>query len=144
MLGLYQPGPEMGKGEGAVEIANNTYVELDMIAVPYVADNKVHGYLISRLTIRLNDNSFEKYGEALIPRINDVVNTELFVRLATLRKTKPYEVEEVVAEALTQAVNREFGATIAYGVFVNQLEYLNKESVRTPREAVAAANKARL
>ena len=143
-LGLYEPETEMSNDLGEAEIANNTYVELDLIAVPFVADKKVHGYLISRFTLKLNDNSFEKYGEALIPRINDVVNTELFVRLAELRKTKPYEVEEVVGEALTEAVNREFGATIAHGVFVNQLEYLNKDSVRTPREAAAEAGQTQL
>lgn len=134
MFGLYEPEQvEMAK-EGEAPVLGGSYIELDMIAVPFVADNMVQGYLVSRLTLNLSPDASDTYGNEFLPRIHDVVNRELFVKLAALRKTKPYEVHEVVAASLASEINADFGATIVHGVFVNQLEYLDKASVRTPRE----------
>ena len=135
VFGLHKPA-KMEMAEEVETVAlGGSYVELEMIAVPYVADDKVQGYLVSRLILNLSPDAFDKYGNEFIPRIHDVVNRELFVKLAALRKTKPYEVHEVVAASLAEEINADFGATIVHGVFVNQLEYLDKNSVRTPREA---------
>lgn len=132
--GLYKPAMVEMPEEVETAVPGGSYVELEMVAVPFVADNKVQGYLVSRLTLNLSPDAFDRYGNEFIPRIHDVVNRELFVKLAALRKTKPYEVHEVVAASLAEEINADFGAEIVHGVFVNQLEYLDKSSVRTPRE----------
>ncbi len=132
--GLYKPANVEMTDEAETVAMGGSYVELEMIAVPFVSDNKVQGYLVSRLTLNLSPDGFDIYGNEFIPRIHDVVNRELFEKLAALRKTKPYEVHEVVAASLAEKINADFGAKIVHGVFVNQLEYLDKSSVRTPRE----------
>ena len=100
VAGLYQP-PEVEMTEDVEQKApGGSYLELDMIAVPYVADNQVRGYLVSRFTLNLSPEAPADYGEEFFPRINNIVNRELFVKLAALRKTKPYEVHEVVATSL--------------------------------------------
>ena len=139
-FGLFKPATEKTIEEDVTAPMGGSYIELEMIAVPYVADNQVQGYLVSRLTLNLSPDAFDKYGNEFIPRIHDVVNTELFVKLAALRKTNPYEVHEVVAASLAEEINADFGATIVHGVFVNQLEYLDKASVRTPRESTEIIN----
>lgn len=126
--------------EGEAAPVGGNYVELDMIAVPYVADNMVQGYLVSRLTLNLSPDASLIYGNEFIPRIQDIVNRELFMKLGALRKTKPYEIHEVVAASLAEEINVDFGAMIVHGVFVNQLEYLDKGSVRTPRESGQLTN----
>lgn len=134
-FGLYQPETvEMVEDVEAVA-TGGSYIELEMIAVPYVADNMVQGYLVSRLILNLSPDAFEIYGNEFLPRIRDVVNRELFMKLAALRKTKPYEIHEAVAASLVDEINADFGAETVHGVFVNQLEYLDKASVRTPRES---------
>ena len=135
VFGLHKPAKVEMVEEAETAAKGGSYVELEMIAVPFVADDKVQGYLVSRLTLNLSPDASDKYGNEFIPRIHDVVNRELFVKLAALRKTKPYEVHEVVAASLAEEINADFGAAIVHGVFVNQLEYLDKSSVRTPRES---------
>lgn len=134
-FGLYQPEKVEIVEDIETVSAGGSYVELEMIAVPFVADEMVQGYLVSRLTLNLSPEAFGLYGNEFLPRIRDVINRELFVKLAALRKTKPYEVHEVVAASLVEEINADFGAEIVHGVFVNQLEYLDKGSVRTPRES---------
>ncbi|MEM8652843.1 MAG: hypothetical protein AAGF54_20130, partial [Pseudomonadota bacterium] len=136
--GLYKPAePAMVENEEVTE-PGGSYLELDLIAVPYVANNEIRGYLVSRFTVNFSPDAVANYGDEFFPRVNDVINRELFVRLAALRKTKPYEVHEVIAASLMQEINADFGAEIVHGVFVNQLEFLDKQSVRTPREKANA------
>lgn len=134
-FGLYQPETVEIVEDVEAVATGGSYIELEMIAVPYVADNMVQGYLVSRLILNLSPDAFEIYGNEFLPRIRDVVNRELFMKLAALRKTKPYEIHEAVAASLVDEINADFGAETVHGVFVNQLEYLDKASVRTPRES---------
>ena len=134
-IGLYQPEAVEMAEDAETIVQGGSYVELDMVAVPFVADDKVQGYLVASLTLNLSPDASDRYGNEFIPRIRDVVNRELFVKLAALRRTKPYEVHEVVAASLAEEINMDFGGKIVHGVFVNQLEYLDKNSVRTPRES---------
>ncbi|MEM8542152.1 MAG: hypothetical protein AAGF25_14450 [Pseudomonadota bacterium] len=140
VLGLYEPAMEEVVEEGETAPMGGSYIELDMIAVPYVADNIVQGYLVSRLTLNLSPDASQIYGNEFIPRIQDIVNRQLFMKLGALRKTKPYEIHEVVAASLAEEINVDFGSMIVHGVFVNQLEYLDKASVRTPRESGKLTN----
>lgn len=135
VLGLYEPTPTEIAEEVEAVATGGSYIELDMIAVPFVDDKKVQGYLVSRLTLNFSPDAIALYGNEFLPRISDVVNRELFAKLAALRKTKPYEIHEVVAASLADEINADFGSEIVHGVFVNQLEYLDKTAVRTPRQS---------
>lgn len=140
VFGLYEPAKKEMVEEEEVAPMGGSYVELDMIAVPYVADSIVQGYLVSRLTLNLSPEASQIYGNEFIPRIQDIVNRQLFMKLGALRKTKPYEIHEVVAASLAEEINVDFGSMIVHGVFVNQLEYLDKAAVRTPREGGKLTN----
>lgn len=132
-FGLQLPEPAEGASAGDPAKVAGVYLELDLIAVSLIQDDQVRGYLLGRFYIQTNEHSIARFGDKFDVYLADAINTALITDTRLVERENSYDIYKDVIGDLVVSVNKKLGGNVVENIFASQLDVLDKNAVRMPR-----------
>jgi hypothetical protein len=141
----YAAATWMSGGTVAVEVAKSQekldgleYRKPAPITVPMISDGRLRGYVVAKIVFTANAKDLHDFPGAPQPFILD----EAFRRIYTDGKVEfdhlsKYNLDDITAK-IKADVNARLGSDLIHDVLIDELNYVDKNSLKQPGEQAAA------
>lgn len=134
------PDPVEVQSEETAEPAD-IYLELDLIAVPLIIDDRIDGYLLSRFLVQVDEEEAKRFDLNLDTYLRDAVYRQLIATTASLDTQNTYEIFGATATKILEKINTELGVEMVDSITIAQLDVLQNDAVLID-DTVGASNTA--
>jgi hypothetical protein len=140
-VGLSQsaaPDPVEVQSEETAEPAD-IYLELDLVAVPLIIENRIDGYLLSRFLVQVDEDEAKRFDLNLETYLRDAVYRQLIATTASLNTQNTYKIFDATANQIMEKINTELGVQMVDSITIAQLDVLQNDAVLID-DTVGASN----
>lgn len=127
---LAKPGPDPEEVSRAEFIASLERLDTNVLSVPVIDGDKVHGYFLTEISYLIHPSDMEVFPYSAEEMINDILITELvgnnIVNFPSMAGFKLADFRDAIGTALNERVGRE----VFHDIVIKRLDYLGKEDIR--------------